>query len=393
MRKNSILIFYLLQITNLTQIPDWVTNSGVKLLSYVPWILLAFLVIILGTRNSKFVIGSQKYLYVFTIGVLLVCAILEILGSDGFGVSLLRPMLICLFIYTVSVNVAQYIKKSCLENLLIMYAFSGTIVAAFVYRTMISNGFSWTSRVYAYNSKNSVSQIILTVIFFLIYLHGRKSRFWNICMKLLIGVLVLELFMLKSRASLLGLAIILVSVLISKEYKKSTKRIVKLLIGIFVLVFIFNEQFRVFFIDSIVLAGRDSSNLNSISSGRMDMLIDFPKLFEQKPLIGYGRYYVECMPLDALIETGILGGTLFNIVAIAPIIYAIKSYKCYRQTIDYLLMIVGICYYINGLFEQLAPFGPGVKCYILWLLFGFSVIWRRRCSDENTLDYKYADNL
>lgn len=68
------------------------------------------------------------------------------------------------------------------------------------------------------------------------------------------------------------------------------------------------------------------------------------------------------MPLDALIETGIIGGVLFNIIALSPIVYSIKSYICYRQPIDFLLIIIGICYYHYGLFEQLAPFGPGVKC-------------------------------
>ena len=397
MRENSVLIFCLLQITilltNLTQIPDLVTKNGVKLLSYVPWVLFAFLIITLSMRTDDFIIGTQKYLYFSVMGILLVCLILEIQGKNGLDVSLLRPLLISLFIFVVSMNIGKYIDSSQLNDLLLVYAFSGVIVAIFVYRTILSNGFSWTSRVYAYNSKNSVSQIILTAILFLIYLHGRKNRLWNIGMEVLIGALIFELFMLKSRASLLGLAIIFISVLISKEYKKSTKIIVILVLVVFGLILIFNTHFRYFFIDSIILAGRDSTNLNSISSGRMDMLIEFPELFWKKPVIGYGRYYVECMPLDALIETGIIGGVLFNIIALSPIVYSIKSYICYRQPIDFLLIIIGICYYINGLFEQLAPFGPGVKCYILWLLFEVSVIWRMRYSDENTIDYEYANNI
>lgn len=395
MRKNSAIILCLLQITimltNLTQIPDWVTNSGVKLLSYIPWIALTFL--LLGVSKGKLVIGSQRYLYILVIGILFVCAILEILGSNGFGVALLRPMLICMFIYTISMNLAQYINFSDLNHLLVTYILSAIIVAVFVYRTILANGFSWTSRVYAYDAKNSVAQIILTAVFFLIYLNGRKSRIWDIFIGIVTSVLIVELFMLKSRASLLGLAIIFISVLVGKIYNKFTKRLVTIVVSIFFLFFIFEPEFRTFFIESIVFAGRDSSNLNSISSGRMDMLIAFPQTFADKPILGYGRYYVECMQLDALIETGILGGVLFNVMAIAPIVYAIKSYKYYKQPIDYLLMIVGVCYYVNGFFEQLAPFGPGVKCYFLWLLFGFSVTWRKRNIYENTLDYKYANNI
>lgn len=28
---------------------------------------------------------------------------------------------------------------------------------------------------------------------------------------------------------------------------------------------------------------------------------------------------------------------------------------------------------VNGLFEELAPFGPGVKCFSLWFYFGFYI--------------------
>lgn len=105
--------------------------------------------------------------------------------------------------------------------------------------------------------------------------------------------------MLKSRASLLGLAIIFISVLISKEYKKSTKIIVILVLVVFGLILIFNTHFRYFFIDSIILAGRDSTNLNSISSGRMDMLIEFPEIILEKTCnriwkILCGMYAIRC---------------------------------------------------------------------------------------------------
>lgn len=380
MRQQVTWIYYLLLIaialTNLTQIPDWVGNSGIKLLTYVPWLLLAVLVII--QNGISFYIGDQRYLYASVIGVLSVCLILEIIGRDGFGVALLRPMLICLFIYGVSINIGTYIDNTKLNYILLAYTISSIVVTVFVYRTMLNNGFNWNSEVYAYDSKNSVSQIILTAVFFLIYLHGKKNKIFDIIIVTTIVALILSLLMLKSRASLLGIIIIFVSVLISHNYSRTTKFIVVIAIMIFLTVIIFNMKFRTFFLESIVFAGRDSSDLNSISSGRMNMINEFPTLFSRKPLLGYGRYYVECMPLDALIETGIVGGLFFNIIAIAPVVYALKVYREYRQPIDFLLLVVGICYFINGLFEQLAPFGPGVKCYMLWLLFGVSVAWREK---------------
>ena len=120
MRENSVLIFCLLQITilltNLTQIPDLVTKNGVKLLSYVPWVLFAFLIITLSMRTDDFIIGTQKYLYFSVMGILLVCLILEIQGKNGLDVSLLRPLLISLFIFVVSMNIGKYIDSSQLND-------------------------------------------------------------------------------------------------------------------------------------------------------------------------------------------------------------------------------------------------------------------------------------
>ena len=37
------------------------------------------------------------------------------------------------------------------------------------------------------------------------------------------------------------------------------------------------------------------------------------------------------------------------------------------------MVLIALGYSVNGLFEGLTPFGPGVKCYYMWLLFGILV--------------------
>ena len=36
----------------------------------------------------------------------------------------------------------------------------------------------------------------------------------------------------------------------------------------------------------------------------------------------------------------------------------------------FLLLLVAVTYFIDAVFEMLAPFGPGVRCFYLWLIFG-----------------------
>lgn len=374
-------------LTNITQIPDLIDNSSIKLMSYVPWILLAVLTISLSGKNGGYIFGDQLYIFFLAIGFLIVCGLIEINGNDGFGVCLLRPLLMCVFVYVVSMNVAPHIDEQKLNNLLVAYIVSSVVVTFFVYRTMLSNGFDWTSKVYAYDSKNSVSQIILTALIFLVFLHGKKNLFQDVLIDCCIVGLTVSLFMLKSRASILGIVVIVISVILSSSYSKLTRFMVSLLMLIFIAIIISNSDFRNFLINNIMLAGRDSTDLDSISSGRWGMIEEFPYLFSKKPFLGYGSYYLECMQLDAFIETGVVGGAFINVIAIAPIVYSIKHYRSQKNSVDFLLMIISMCYYINGFFEQLAPFGPGVKCYFMWFLFGLSVAWRLNDGNKSVMDY------
>lgn len=377
------LLIFTIILTNLSQIPSLIDNGLGKYLSYIPWILMTGMVILI-YNDKHLYIGKNKYLYRLTIVFLICCFTLSIIGRNGFGVYLLRPLLLSVFIYVVAYNLGWNLEQDKLENYLLAYVVSGVVVTTFVYKAMIGNGFSWSSKVYAYTSKNSVSQIILTAIILLVFLHGKKNKIFDIACDMATIALTISLLMLKSRASLLGIVVVVFSVLFSKKYEKSTKVLIWFVVIAFVIALGVNEEFRRFIVDSILFAGRDRSDINSISSGRVGMINEFPSLFWDKPILGYGQYYVESMPLDAFVETGLFGGLCINVIALSPVLYSLRAYKRYNKSFDYLLLIVSICYYTNGLFEQIAPFGPGVKCYFLWLLFGLSAAWGER--DE----YKYS---
>ena len=89
--------------------------------------------------------------------------------------------------------------------------------------------------------------------------------------------------------------------------------------------------------------------------------------------------------LDACLETGIIGGIMLNVLALAPLVYSAKHYLRQKMPVDYALLVMSSCYYLNGVFEQQAPFGPGVKCYFTWMLFGLSVAFHTKRDRENRL--------
>ncbi|OUQ04804.1 hypothetical protein B5E91_08985 [Thomasclavelia spiroformis] len=375
--KTNKIVYYLFLIsiflTNISQIPSFVSNPIFKLLSYLPWISMVLIILIFNRKKINF--GNGQILYL-AISIFFVCFFITLIGLDGLGVSLLQPILISVFIYIIAFNSAKYISNIKFNNVCKSYAISACIVAIFTFFEMISNGFTWESGVYAYNSKNSVSQIIVSAILILLLNRQEIKKRYILFYDLLIVFIFITIVMLKSRASLLGLVVIIISILLSKQFGKSTKRLCVFLSTIFILLMVFNREFYNFIVYDIAFAGREASSLDSISSGRISIMKDFPKLFLERPLFGYGRNYIECMQIDALYETGLVGGVLINLLALMPLLYVfcMKKIKFYNDY-NFVLLILSIIYYINSFFEQLAPFGPGVKCYFLWLVLGLAMRW------------------
>lgn len=388
MIKQNNFLYYCLLLTiilsNISQLPSLIENGTVQLFSTIPWLLLLFFTFIINIKEKRLYFYNQNGIFYYTTIFFIVCLILEGINRRGLSVCLLRPLFICIMVYCIANNLINNIEKSKLYGLIIIYILSSFALSFFIYQDIVSRKFVWEGMGYAYLSKNSASQIIITSIFLILFINGKNNPFFNIFLYFALGFETLLLLMMKSRASILCLVIIAISIFKSKEYKSVTKNIIILIILIFIGYMLFNANYRDFMLNNIVYAGRDVNDLDSLSSGRYGQINDFSRLFSLHPLIGYGRFYIESFPLDAFLETGILGGIPINIIALIPIFYSIKNYIKYKRTIDFLLMMLSLCYYTNGLFEQLSPFGPGVKCYFLWLIFGLSVGWRYKY--ENPMD-------
>ena len=101
---------------------------------------------------------------------------------------------------------------------------------------------------------------------------------------------------------------------------------------------------------------------------RVSIVSEFPTLIEGHWLTGIGSLYFECFPLSCILQFGIITGSIIIGIAYLPVI---KSLKLDRTNVySSILVIVCIGYGINSIFEGLAPIGPGVKCYYMWLMYG-----------------------
>ncbi len=393
----TVLFLITVFVTNISQVPDLIGNSGMRLLTYGIWILMALVVIVASGKDVAMRISDVYKIMTMAVIIILQCLVMEIFGYNALGVYLLRPLLLSLFVFQICYNLAHFWTPDQFKLITYAYIISGLVVASFVYIAIFATEFDWSSRLYAYESKNSVSQILLTVVVLLLIFRKRvQIPGMTVLMDIGTVFLTVTLLMLKSRATLLGLALVFLSVLFSKHYHHRTRMLCKLIVAIFFLIFVFSAEFRDFLIYDVMFAGREEFGLDGISSGRITMISEFPDLFFEKPFFGQGQAYIEIMQLDALLELGLLGGVLINVLALIPIFYAWSSFRKNGTDYNFALLIIALFYYLNSFFEQVAPFGPGVKCYFLWALFGMALAWNKKESDKDekgALDHQYAHHL
>lgn len=374
LNKNKAFAYFIVFVvffTNITQIPQIVSLGITSIISMSIWLIALFVIILQGKLYYKNILCLL--IIVVTSFLLFILINQSITGNEYIHSSILYPFLLSIFVLFIGLQSSFNINLKHYDYIYYSYILSGVIVSIFVFIDIISSGFSWSSIGYAYTSKNSVSQIILTVFILLIFVKFPAKKSLSFFRFLLSIFLIVLLCMLKSRATLIGLALLLFVFLSNKNIKLSSKFIVSIAIVIGIFVILSNENLHNIIVDNIFFANRDSMDLNSLSSGRYDMYKEFPRMFGKNPIIGRGSYYIESFPLSILLQYGIFGSIPIIIFLLLPFFYFIFTKEKKKDYNVIIFFSITICYYFNGIFEELSPLGPGVKCYFLWLLLGLLI--------------------
>lgn len=357
-------------LTNLSQMPMFVDEGITQYLSIPVWGLL-FVYCILTHRTPKFQAFGWLWLYLIIFGVIYSIAIA--IDPTYLRAALPSVLLIAMFIMTCSSSCALGMTEKDLSRIFTAYILSVAVVSISVYNEYIA-GTSMTSLSfsYLYDSKNSTSQILLSAWLLILFTKLQSKFIVKTFYILLMIFLTYEILMLQSRATIIGMPIALIMAL--KSSRRQNKRSVQWIAAAFIFALIFamlDQSTWEILRDKIIFGGRNANSINSLSSGRANEWTEFPALFEEHPFFGYGRLKKESVILTALLEFGMFGGIPLLIIALYPLKFALSILKRYRNNnIFQLFTVVAITYTLNGVFEQLAPFGPGAKCYFLWFLFG-----------------------
>lgn len=359
-------------LSNLSQLPFLVNLNLSSTISILIWIFFTVYVLLYnGTLKV-----SREFLPFFIIMLAYlayVCGAEILSGKKYLNSAIIYPFILSMFIFCLSNNFGSKITQKDISNMFNAYFLSALIVGLNIFFVFLINA-DINDRFYAYDSKNSISQILLTaMILGLFYIVPNQNKFRKLLSLCAVLFLALSIMLLKSRATIVSIPfIVLFAFILGSDKDKRIRWKILFLVLLVVVYFLLKPQVFESLVDNIIYGGRDSDSLDDISSGRWSEWQNFIKDLGDGWLFGNGRMKRESLILTSILEYGIpLGLTIIG-VAVSPLRFAVRNLKR-KNEIVIVLFYVALCYFINSVFEQLAPFGPGVKCYFLWMLFGILI--------------------
>jgi len=360
------LFFLSILITLISQVPQ-ILEMNIGIYLQLIWVLL--LIALFATKSIQFKKKLNRlFLLVFYL-MIYVVAMDVFTGKSYIDTPHYINMLKSFFILSISFYVAPFISEKKFNSKLTFIALFGGLVLTFaLYKYSFSVGFDITSLQYAYGSKNSVSQIILSCLIIVLFLFTSKNPLLKIIRLLFIFFALYILFLLKSRATILGLVFVLIVIFLQSSNKKLKYSSLLLLSTATIMLFLKEGLLNVVY--SNILLGNREGDLNNITSGRVDFFIEFPNKFIENIWFGHGNYFSESFPLSNLLEYGIVGSFFVFIFVLQPIIFY-KKHLTLSNSLHLTFLLLILTYYFNGLVEEQSPLGPGSKNFFLWLIFGY----------------------
>lgn len=363
--KKDIIAKYLLQLTISVTIFSQISavSDIFRPMMYLLWLLMVSYLGISKVGKMKVSSFTATFLFCYTLFALY-CLIRLSVDSDYEVASYLQLMLVPLLVSIVSDLLDQKLTKADLISVCKNYVVCSLIFAVYINFTFFSSYQAWlSSNQYLFASKNSAAQIWCTamlIIYYVILPVAKRKYIWYASG----GYLLILCGLSQCRTAILGLACVLIfNILMYSKHK-----IKWLLLLCFSLcgLLLFSET-RQFISQAFLIDKYAGADLNTMSSGRLDLYAQALDNFIESPIFGVGRYYVDCSYIYILAESGIIGFLLIEYVWIKRIVLNLKhKYSSYAR--PHMLTSFVIFYFIESLLEGQPPLGPGVSSFMFWML-------------------------
>lgn len=334
--------------------------------------LIWIVVFIIELLQNKYIIKRTRIIYFQFFFILLGIMILELLTTKIYILGFTKMIVISLLIFFIGTQSKIKLTYNYFKRIAIIYIIASLFLTLDIYIEYFI-GYNFQRIGYIYRAKNSAGQILLTAIIFLLFLFKEKKL--KILKYILILFMFYEILLMRSRATLVSMIFIPIKFMTNSLLSLKNKIIIFSLI-IIIIVLLCNENIREFVIGNILMNSTknfsfEKLDINKISSNRISLIKNVPQQLYGRELLGLGSsFYVDNIFVNAIGNYGIIVGLLVIGLVVSPIFILKKYSKIIEPSIKVYIELLFIIYIFNGIFEGWAPFGPGIKCFLIWLFLG-----------------------
>jgi len=338
--------------------------------------IIGLLTIILSVSNfSKIKIDTfTRFFLAFFLSFQLLSLMGVLYGNSFNNIGTLYiPISISFFIYMISSTIYSKSNSKTYIILMVIYVVLMLMLTFDIFKTYFNGIF--ISAQYLYDQKNSKGPMIdfsiLFTIFLILNLKNKILKFF-LSSSIIFEFLVLNL--IRSRADLLALYIVLIIFVLKSIRKRLLLALIIIITSI--LLFIIFLPNLVNSISStlieVFIKNYNVNNLNSLSAGRLYYYNQALKIFETNPImgtLGLQNYYVDNAFLTLTANYGLIGMILY-VPFIGFLFYKIFAnlLKASIKELRFYISLAWLVTLIISLFEGLPPFGPGTTYLIVWIL-------------------------
>lgn len=371
---NSHLLGLLLLVSTASQSPLIVTIPTVHLFVLGAWGVFFMHLLLANTRRpiQKLLFVAIILLSAFDVCVLLLSLVFE---RDYYDSPIFYAAHVALAVVCVGAWVGPEESATTTLRICVPYFLAGAGVVAVALYVNNFLGVNWIGSMgYIYASKNSVAPILLSAAIASLVLGTPKSLIVRASFAVALCTMIL---MLKSRATILGGLAALIYAAVAIPKRPSTRVAALAAIAGVAVLLLSIPLSNDFIVNGIVLNNRGDMGADAVLSGRLSHWEEFVILFGDRPLSGNGPVYLESFPLASLATFGAIAVLpLFGIVCL-PIAVAWGAIPRRGggewSVAGHALSMLWIAMTLNGIFEEMAPLGPGLKTVALWLLTGICI--------------------
>ena len=369
-------LFYFAVIASLISQLPMLLETGLDKYLKLSWVPLTILMLFL--HPSGF-LNKKLYFYYFFISIFgLYIFLLQASstrtyitsGGDLYNIVISLLIFIDCFIFW-----KYYSSVQTYRNIISLMIIGCLILGLVVYFYYLQFA-DMASTTYAYDAKNSLGQILFVGgVMALVGLKLYNKKALKLFLTGSIIILLIIIMLLKSRATIICIFFVLLYYMMQKRSKKLRKYVVMGCLGMVVTIILSEDLYNLIVVN-IIFANRDASSVSSLSSGRSELILKALRLIDDNWLLGVGDKYLDCMPIAILLQYGIIG--FFIVIAFLWVLSRKVIRLPQNNVINISAFLIFCSFILNSLFEAYPPFGPGAKCFPLWMLLGFALSSKKR---------------